>query len=86
MGGTIKMVMSSPDVSGFYGSGETIGSGTQGGGANYGQNAMVNMPSNETTAVRLAGTYMHTSGWIDGVNPFRTCRCRAMAASPVTMF
>ena len=67
MGGTIKMVMSSPDVSGFYGSGETIGSGTQGGGANYGQNAMVNMPLNETTAVRLAGTYMHTSGWIDRV-------------------
>ena len=67
MGGTIKMVMSSPDVSGLYGSGETIGSGTQSGGANYGQNGMANIPLNDTTAVRLVGTYMHTSGWIDRV-------------------
>ena len=67
MGGTIKLIMSSPDVSGLYGSGETIGSGTQSGGANYGQNGMANIPLNDTTAVRLVGSYMHTSGWIGRV-------------------
>ncbi len=67
MGGTIRLITSPPDTSGFYGSGETIGSGTHSGGTNYGQNAMVNMPLNDTTAVRLVGSYMHTSGWLSRV-------------------
>jgi len=67
MGGTIRLITSSPDTSGFYGSGETIGSGTRSGGANYGQNAAANVPLNETTAVRLVGSYMHTSGWLSRV-------------------
>ena len=67
MGGTIKLIQTPADVSGLYGSGETIGSGTHSGGANYGQNAMANIPLNDTAAVRVVGSYMHTSGWISRV-------------------
>jgi iron complex outermembrane recepter protein len=68
MGGTIKLVTNPPDPSRVYGTGESILSGTQGGGINYTQNAMVNLPfAAGRAALRLVGTHAHTSGWIDRV-------------------
>jgi iron complex outermembrane receptor protein len=68
MGGTIKLVTNPPDPSKFYGTGESILSGTQGGGINYTQNAMVNLPfADGKAALRLVGTHAHTSGWIDRI-------------------
>jgi iron complex outermembrane receptor protein len=66
MGGTIKLVTNPPDPSGIYGSAETVVSGTDGGGINYGQNAMLNLPLwSDRAALRLVGSGSHTSGWID---------------------
>jgi outer membrane receptor protein involved in Fe transport len=66
MGGTIKLVTNPPDPSGIYGSAETTVSGTDGGGINYGQNAMLNLPLwSDRAALRLVGSGSHTSGWID---------------------
>jgi outer membrane receptor protein involved in Fe transport len=68
MGGTIKLVTNPPDPSHLYATGESILSGTQGGGVNYRQNAMVNLPmADGKVAVRLVGTQSHTSGWIDRI-------------------
>jgi outer membrane receptor protein involved in Fe transport len=68
MGGTIKLVTNPPDPSKFYGTGESILSGTQGGGINYTQNAMVNLPFTDgKAALRLVGSHAHTSGWIDRI-------------------
>jgi outer membrane receptor protein involved in Fe transport len=66
MGGTIKLVTNPPDPSGIYGSAETTVSGTDGGGINYGQNAMLNLPLwSDRAALRVVGSGSHTSGWID---------------------
>jgi iron complex outermembrane recepter protein len=67
MGGTVKLVTNVPDTSAFYGSAESTGSGTQGGGANYSQSMMLNLPVDDKIAVRIVGTYLHNSGWIDRV-------------------
>lgn len=67
MGGTVKLVTNLPDTSSFYGSSESTGSGTSGGGANYGQSLMLNLPVNDKIALRIVGTYLHDSGWIDRV-------------------
>ena len=66
MGGTVKLIPNAPDPSGFYGSAQTTVSGTQGGGLNYGEKAMVNLPlAADTMALRIVGEYGYTSGWID---------------------
>jgi iron complex outermembrane recepter protein len=73
MGGTIKLVTNQPDPNHFSASAETIGSGTQDGGFNYGVNAMVNLPLiADTLALRIVGTDTYTDGWIDRkvLNPF----------------
>ena len=68
MGGTVKLVTTPPDPNAFYGSSDTIVSGTDRGGVNYGQKAMLNFPLIEDlAALRLVGTYTHTSGWIDRI-------------------
>jgi iron complex outermembrane receptor protein len=68
MGGTVKLVTTPPDPKAFYGSSDTIVSGTDRGGVNYGQKAMLNLPLIEDlAALRLVGTYTHTSGWIDRI-------------------
>jgi iron complex outermembrane recepter protein len=66
MGGTVKLIPNAPDPSGFYGSAQTTVSGTQGGGLNYGEKAMLNLPlAADTMALRIVGEYGYTSGWID---------------------
>ena len=67
MGGTVKLVTNLPDTSSFDGSSESTGSRTSGGGANYSQNLMLNLPLNDKIALRIVGTYLHNSGWIDRV-------------------
>ena len=68
LGGTVKLVTNPPDPSGFSGSAQTTVSGTVGGGLNYGEKAMVNLPlASDTLALRIVGTYGYTSGWIDRI-------------------
>jgi outer membrane receptor protein involved in Fe transport len=67
MGGTIKVITNAPDPSGFDASTQGIFSGTAGGGANYAENGMVNLPLGDTAAVRLVASQSHTSGWIDRI-------------------
>jgi len=68
MGGTVKLVTNRPDLASTYGSTETSVSGTDGGGLNYAQKGMINIPlvDNEV-ALRIVGNYGHDSGWIDRI-------------------
>jgi outer membrane receptor protein involved in Fe transport len=67
MGGTVKLIPNAPDLKGIYGSAQTTLSGTSGGGLNYAERAMVNLPLNDMIALRIVGTYGYTSGWLDRV-------------------
>jgi iron complex outermembrane receptor protein len=68
MGGTIKLVPNSPNTKNFDTSVQTIFSDTDGGGFNYAENGMVNLPfGNGNAALRIVGTAAHTSGWIDRI-------------------
>ncbi len=67
MGGTIKLVTNQPDPSGFAASAQAIGSGTQGGGFNYGGSVMVNIPLGQTAALRIVGTESRDDGWINRI-------------------
>jgi len=68
MGGTIKLVTSPPKLSTFEGSAESILSGTKGGGVNYAEKGMVNLPLiDDTVALRIVGSYGHDSGYIDRI-------------------
>ena len=65
MGGTVKIIGNQPDLSELYASGQSILSGTKGGGFNHNDNLMLNLPLlKNTLAVRIVGTEAHTSGWI----------------------
>ncbi|MGB6308494.1 MAG: TonB-dependent receptor [Steroidobacteraceae bacterium] len=74
MGGTIKIVSNQPKLGVFEGSAQATGSYTDGGGANGGGNLMLNLPIGDVLAVRIVGTDLYRSGWIDRVvvNPFPT--------------
>jgi len=66
MGGTVKLLTAQPKLNTYTGSIETNGSGTQGGGANGGISAMLNLPViDNKVALRIVGTEQHNSGWID---------------------
>jgi outer membrane receptor protein involved in Fe transport len=67
MGGTIKIVPNAPDPSKFDASAEVVVGGTDGGGFNTSENAMVNLPFGGIAAVRIVGSYEHDSGWIDRI-------------------
>ncbi len=68
MGGTIKIVPNAPNPAAFDASAEAIFSDTDGGGFNYGENAMVNLPfAAGTAALRIVGSQDHESGWIDRI-------------------
>jgi iron complex outermembrane recepter protein len=68
MGGTIRLVTNQPNLSDYQGSAQVILSGTDGGGFNHGENAMVNLPLIENVlAVRIVASYASTSGWIDRI-------------------
>jgi outer membrane receptor protein involved in Fe transport len=67
MGGTIKIVPNAPDPTKFDASGELVLGGTDGGGFNHGENAMINLPVSGIAAVRIVASYEHDSGWIDRI-------------------
>jgi outer membrane receptor protein involved in Fe transport len=68
MGGTIKLITNQPKLSQFEGSVQTILSGTEGGGLNHNENAMLNLPIlKDELALRLVASQASTSGWIDRV-------------------
>ena len=73
MGGTIKLVTNAPDPKQIAANVQGIGSGTDGGGFNHTENAMLNLPLlQDVAALRLVVTNKHIQGWIDRdvVNPF----------------
>ena len=66
MGGTVRLIPASPELSKFDASGETIISDTgYGGGINFTQNGMVNLPFGSVAALRLVGSHTTTSGWLN---------------------
>ena len=73
MGGTIKLVTNQPDLQRFGANAQAILSGTDGGGFNHTENAMVNLPlASGIAALRIVGTNENISGWInrDVISPF----------------
>jgi iron complex outermembrane recepter protein len=67
MGGTIKLVTNKPKLNTWEASAELTGSGTEGGGFNHGENAMLNVPLTKTLALRAVVSQSNTSGYIDRV-------------------
>jgi outer membrane receptor protein involved in Fe transport len=65
MGGTIRLIPTPPQLNGYAASAEEVISGTVSGGLNHQQNAMVNLPLGDTAAVRIVGSMISNSGWID---------------------
>ena len=66
MGGTVRLIPASPELGNFDASGETTVSNTgSGGGINFAQNGMVNLPFGSTAALRLVGSHTTTSGWLN---------------------
>lgn len=98
MGGTIRLIPNEPNLQNFEGNVDTLISGTQGGGANTGINAMFNIPLvDNVLALRVVFTEKYTSGWINrdvlGNFPYPVNPCSAwgtgctrgnVLASPVT--
>jgi iron complex outermembrane recepter protein len=72
MGGTIKVITNEPKLGVFEGSVQGTLSDTNAAGANYGGNLMLNLPLGETLALRIVGSDLQRSGWIDNitVSPF----------------
>src|SRR6204780_2763538 len=66
MGGTVKVVPNAPQLGQFVASGETVVSETgSGGGTNFTQNGMVNLPLGENVALRIVGSTDSQSGWLN---------------------
>jgi len=65
MGGTVKVVPNAPQLGQFAASGETVVSQTgSGGGTNFTQNGMVNLPLGTDVALRIVGSSDSQSGWL----------------------
>lgn len=66
MGGTVKVVPNAPQLGQFVSSGETVVSETgSGGGTNFTQNGMVNLPLGANVALRIVGSTDSQSGWLN---------------------
>jgi iron complex outermembrane recepter protein len=66
MGGTVRLIPAQPELGKFDASGESIVSDTgSGGGINFTQNGMVNLPLGSNIALRLVGSHTTTSGWLN---------------------
>src|SRR6202050_3286831 len=66
MGGTVKVVPNAPQLGVYAASGETVVSETgSGGGTNFTQNGMVNLPLGAQAALRLVGSSDSESGWLN---------------------
>ncbi|KUR75595.1 hypothetical protein AQZ49_14055 [Novosphingobium sp. FSW06-99] len=67
MGGTIKLITNKPKLGTWEASAEVTGSGTEGGGFNHAENAMINVPLSSTLALRAVVSQSNTSGFIDRI-------------------
>ena len=77
MGGTIHFVSNQPELNKFAGQVHSTVGGTQGGGANYEGDGVVNLPLIDgVLALRMGALYEHESGWIDRVDPDGTRAAR----------
>ena len=66
MGGTVRVITSKPDASGFSGKFQATGSDTDGGGTNYAAKGMVNIPVLEDKfAIRATASYSDLEGWLN---------------------
>jgi outer membrane receptor protein involved in Fe transport len=67
-GGTIRLLTNQPKLDSFEASGQSILGGTDGGGLNYAQHGMVNLPLiDQVMALRLVVTEKYDSGYIDRI-------------------
>lgn len=65
MAGTIRLVPNLPRLNQLELSGEErVSDTTDGGGLNYQENAMVNLPLGRTAALRVVGSIANDSGWL----------------------
>jgi iron complex outermembrane receptor protein len=68
MGGTVRLITNQPNLTAFQATAQSVLSGTEGGGFNHNDNAMMNLPLiYDTLALRLVATEDFTSGWIDRI-------------------
>jgi outer membrane receptor protein involved in Fe transport len=67
MGGTIRLITKDPKLGIFEGSAQSGLSGTQGGGVNYDENVVLNIPIGEQLALRVVGSEKYNSGFIDQI-------------------
>jgi len=68
MGGTVRLITNQPNLSEFQSTARSVLSGTDGGGFNHNDNAMINLPLiDDVLALRIVGTENYTSGWIDRI-------------------
>ncbi len=65
MGGTVKVITKQPKLNQFEGSAQATVSDTEGGGANGNVSAMLNLPLGDKFALRIVGSDLYRSGWIN---------------------
>jgi iron complex outermembrane recepter protein len=68
MGGTVKVITNQPKLEQFEGSVQANLSYTEGGNGNGGGNIMLNVPIGSLFALRVVGTDLYRSGWINLIN------------------
>jgi iron complex outermembrane receptor protein len=70
-GGTIRFVSKQPDLDNFGGSVSSELSGTEGGGINWKETGIVNIPMiNDQMAARIGVQISHKAGYIDQISPY----------------
>ena len=66
MGGLVRLITATPDTKAFHARGQGEVSSTDGGGTNYGGDALVNVPLAEDVAgLRVSGGYRYASGFAE---------------------
>jgi outer membrane receptor protein involved in Fe transport len=66
MGGTIRLIPTAPQLNTYAASTQEVVSGTvSNGGINHQENGMVNLPLGDTAAVRIVGSFIDDSGWVN---------------------
>jgi iron complex outermembrane receptor protein len=66
MGGTIRLIPTAPQLNTYAASTQEVVSGTvSNGGINHQENGMVNLPLGDTAAVRIVGSFVDDSGWVN---------------------
>jgi iron complex outermembrane recepter protein len=70
LGGTVRYIMNTPNMSEFGGKAQARASTTKRGSESYGIDGVLNIPIvQEKIALRLAGSFARNGGWIDNTAP-----------------